>query len=93
MKWKWTIALCLILIADSFFTIFIGEEASSIILWVMNIFNLSLETTMYLRLLYLAPLVWIVHKWNYIRFVTVAYVNIYISQSIFMYMLHGGMII
>jgi hypothetical protein len=92
-QWKWTLALSIILIADSFLTIHNGVEMSPMILWVMGFFGLSLKTTMYLRLLYLIPLVYIVHRWNYVKVVTLAYVGIYTVSSIFMCLLEGGVII
>lgn len=92
-QWIWTLVLSIILIVDSFLTIHNGVEMGPIILWVMNIFGLSLKAAMYLRLLYLIPLVYIVHRWNYVKVVTLAYVGIYAVSSIFMCLLEAGMII
>jgi hypothetical protein len=92
-KWIWTLILSLIVIADSFLTIYIGVEMNPIILWVMDIFNLSLEKVMYLRLLYIAPFIYIVHRWNYIRCATLAYISVYITGAIYIYVRDLGMII
>lgn len=93
MKWKWTLILILIIIADSFLTIYNGVETTPMILSTMDFFNLSLKTAMYLRLLYIAPFVYIVHKWNYSKITTLAYIGIYITESIFGYMLDLGIIV
>jgi hypothetical protein len=84
-KWAWTIALFLLVVADSLLTIHNEVEESPLILWVMAATNWSLETTMYVRIVYYIPLIWIVHKYNYAKLCVVAYISIYIVGSIYVY--------
>lgn len=78
---KWTIALLLLIIADSIFTIFIGRESSPIILYIMKSFNISLEITMIIRILYCLPFLYIVNKYNFSRFTFLSYIGIYMIAS------------
>lgn len=91
-KWIWSIILFLIVIADSLITIDNGVEYTPLILYAMDLFNLSLKEAMYLRIFYYIPLIYIVHKYNWVRFCTIAYVAMYIVQGTFMYMLDAKMI-
>ena len=74
----WTIALIGILIADSAVTVFIGHENNPLILWVMSTFDVPLKEAMILRLLFCAPLVYIVDKYKWSKFTAQCYIALYI---------------
>lgn len=75
---QWTLALYLLIIADSAFTIFIGEEASRLMLWAMRAFGINLTTAMVLRVFYMVPLLCIVDRYYQPKKVFVAYVVLYL---------------
>lgn len=81
MKDLWTIPLILILIADSVLTLVIGAEASSLMLWVMKRFELSLVDAMILRLLYCLPLLYIVNRYKKARLTLTAYCTLYVLAA------------
>lgn len=74
----WTLALSAVILADSAFTVFIGREASPIILWAMGAFGLDLATAMIWRLVYCLPLVCIVGWAGRSRQVLAMYLSIYV---------------
>jgi len=85
---KWTIALFLLIILDSVFTIFIGEESNSFILWCMNYFGWTLNKAMLMRILYCLPLLFLVNiKDKVSMYVFFAYFMVYISGVIGMYLI------
>jgi hypothetical protein len=74
---RWTTALLAVLIADSLITIYIGEEASPIILWVMGALRINLREAMALRIIYLAPLVAVVDRYYRPGVVLFCYLALY----------------
>lgn len=77
----WTLALSVVIAADSVFTVFIGEEASPIILWAMSLFDLSLEAAMAWRLVYCAPLVCLVGWAGRSKHVLAMYLSVYVISA------------
>lgn len=73
----WTLALSAVIVADSALTVFIGGEASPIVLWVMRTFGLDLAGAMTWRLAYCLPLVCIVGWAGRSRQVLAMYLSIY----------------
>lgn len=74
---KWTLALLLLIIADSIFTIFIGRENNPLTVWAMNFFNMSLPLVMVVRVLYCLPLLWILNRTEFSRLTFLLYIGIY----------------
>lgn len=73
--------LSAVIVADSVFTVFVGGEASPIVLWVMRVFGLDLATAMAWRLVYCLPLVCIVGWAGRSRQVLVMYLSIYVISA------------
>jgi len=76
----WTIALGILFVIDSVHTMIIGTEANKLILWSMNIFNLSLNQAMIARLFYLLPLLLFLNTQDkkFSIFTFFAYIGLYI---------------
>jgi len=82
MKLKiWTIALMILIIADSIFTVYIGFETNDLILWIMNTLNINLKQAMILRIFALIPLIVIINHWNYSRLTFFSYVCVYVTLA------------
>lgn len=77
----WTMALSAVIVADSVFTVFVGGEASPIVLWAMRVFGLDLAMAMAWRLVYCIPLVCIVGWAGRSRQVLVMYLSIYVISA------------
>jgi len=77
----WTLALSAVIVADSVFTVFVGGEASPIVLWAMRVFGLDLAMAMAWRLVYCLPLVCIVGWAGRSRQVLVMYLSIYVISA------------
>lgn len=77
----WALALSAVILADSAFTVFIGGEASPIILWVMGAFGLDLTAAMTWRLAYCLPLVCVVGWAGRSKQVLAMYLSIYIASA------------
>lgn len=74
-------ALSAVIVADSVFTVFVGGEASPIVLWAMRVFGLDLAMAMAWRLVYCLPLVCIVGWAGRSRQVLVMYLSIYVISA------------
>ena len=78
----WTIALIILLIVDSIYTVFIGHEASFIILWVMNQFDATLNQAMVARLFYCLPFLYFLDKQtDFSKFTFFIYIGLYFALS------------
>ncbi|MCK4777620.1 MAG: hypothetical protein KAS39_04525 [Actinomycetia bacterium] len=79
MKFKpWTIALIILVAADSALTVHIGAERNPVILWAMDTFDLSLKAAMLARLIYLFPLIVFINYKDLCKLTFLAYLSIYI---------------
>lgn len=78
MKTKWSIALFALMIIDSIFTVFIGEEGHPLILWAMSTFDLNLIEVMVYRLIYLIPFVFIIDRCDFSKIMFFIYIGVYI---------------
>lgn len=74
---NWTIALLLLIILDSITTIYIGKEFNFVILYIMNVFNMTLKEVMTIRVFYLLPFVYMVHKFGYSKITFILYMVVY----------------
>jgi hypothetical protein len=86
MNWKlkpWTIALMVLIVADSVFTAFLvnnnlAVESNPLINWFMDTFSCSIDIAMILRAVFLLPLLVIINNLtNYSKHITIAYLGIY----------------
>lgn len=77
----WTLMLSAVIVADSIFTVFIGEEASPIMLWAMDLLGLDLAAAMIWRLAYCLPLVCVVGWAGRSKQVLAMYLSIYIASA------------
>lgn len=80
-SYGWTLALSAVIVADSVFTVFVGGEASPIVLWAMRVFGLDLTMAMVWRLVYCLPLVCIVGWAGRSRQVLAMYLSIYVISA------------
>ena len=71
----WTVFLLLLVLFDSLYTSYMvnigyGKEYNPMILYIMETFNLSIDTAMVIRLLFYLPLIYITDRYihNYIYF-------------------------
>jgi hypothetical protein len=77
----WTIALAVLIIIDSIYTVIIRFEANPFILWTMDKFTLTLNQAMVARVIYCLPLLYILNKTNWSKFTFFAYIGLYIVLS------------
>jgi len=82
MRDNWTFILIIVVIADSLFTIYIGEESNPIILAIMGSLSISLPIAMLLRLYVLAPMLYIIDRCELSRFVVCLYLVTYAIWTI-----------
>lgn len=79
---RWVIILLSILVADSAITVMIGSELNPLILVTMDAFGVDLGSAMVLRLLYLAPPVYIIARWSSPKFVSGLYLTGYTISAL-----------
>jgi hypothetical protein len=76
----WTIALIILALIDSIVTVYIGDESSVLILWVMTTFDLTLAQAMIARIFYLAPFIYLLDKQTDLsNLMFVLYIAIYLA--------------
>lgn len=68
-----------VVVLDSIFTIHIGKEANPLLLFIMNIFNLSIVKMMIYRTLGLSCLIWFIYKYSRkcMKYVLFSYIFLY----------------
>jgi len=74
----WTLALFMLIVLDSIFTMFIGTEYNSSILWFMSTFSVSLNATMLIRIFYILPFLYFLNLYDKCKIAFISYVSVYI---------------
>jgi hypothetical protein len=77
-RW-WTIGLAIVILLDSIVTVKMGSEANPLILWVMKTFDISLSVAMVLRLVWCAPLLYIIDRWEFSKITMLCYLGVYLA--------------
>lgn len=69
--------LLLLILIDCIVTVRIGEETNPLILWTMDVFELTLRQAMYAKMIYSLPFLLILNATDWSRFTFFAYIGIY----------------